>query len=289
MSKRIFQIECCKAFKNRWFCISLIISGVFAFCGAYIMISNYFFRIDMWKLLMDENGVFIKNPHVNAETVFNSWIGGDVGTWSASTFFFLFPMLAVVPYGWSLISELKSGYIKNIFTRMDRRDYLRAKYLAAFLAGGVSVVLPMLMNFLTVACFIPMRMPEASEDMYYGVFGGSLWAEIFYTCPILYVLLYLVLDFVFAGLWATVSLSVAYFVKNKATAIFGPYLFLLFFHFVTSVLFVWDLRVDVTPINFIRATEITYPSNIWIILAELALLVVLDIFVLYRGEVKDVL
>ena len=81
---------------------------------------------------------------------------------------------------------------------MDRRDYLRAKYLAAFLAGGVSVVLPMLMNFLTVACFIPMRMPEASEDMYYGVFGGSLWAEIFYTCPILYVLLYLVLDFVFA-------------------------------------------------------------------------------------------
>lgn len=149
--------------------------------------------------------------------------------------------------------------------------------------------MPMLMNFLTVACFIPMRMPEASEDMYYGVFGGSLWAEIFYTCPILYVLLYLVLDFVFAGLWATVSLSVAYFVKNKATAIFGPYLFLLFFHFVTSVLFVWDLRVDVTPINFIRATEITYPSNIWIILAELALLVVLDIFVLYRGEVKDVL
>ena len=164
MSKRIFQIECCKAFKNRWFFISLIISGVFAFCGAYIMISNYFFRIDMWKLLMDENGVFIKNPHVNAETVFNSWIGGDVGTWSASTFFFLFPMLAVVPYGWSLISELKSGYIKNIFTRMDRRDYLRAKYLAAFLAGGVSVVLPMLMNFLTVACFIPMRMPEASEE-----------------------------------------------------------------------------------------------------------------------------
>lgn len=102
--------------------------------------------------------------------------------------------------------------------------------------------MPMLMNFLTVACFIPMRMPEASEDMYYGVFGGSLWAEIFYTCPILYVLLYLVLDFVFAGLWATVSLSVAYFVKNKATAIFGPYLFLLFFHFVTSVLFVWDLQ-----------------------------------------------
>lgn len=42
MSKRIFQIECCKAFKNRWFFISLIISGVFAFCGAYIMISNYF-------------------------------------------------------------------------------------------------------------------------------------------------------------------------------------------------------------------------------------------------------
>lgn len=29
----------------------------------------------MWKLLMDENGVFIKNPHVNAETVFNSWLG----------------------------------------------------------------------------------------------------------------------------------------------------------------------------------------------------------------------
>ena len=67
MSKRIFQIECCKAFKNRWFFISLIISGVFAFCGAYIMISNYFFRIDMWKLLMDENGVFIKNPQIFRE------------------------------------------------------------------------------------------------------------------------------------------------------------------------------------------------------------------------------
>ncbi len=29
---------------------------------------------------------------------------------------FFFPMLAVVPYGWSLISELKSGYIKKIFS-----------------------------------------------------------------------------------------------------------------------------------------------------------------------------
>ncbi len=171
---------------------------------------------------------------------------------------------------------------------MDRRDYLRAKYLAAFLAGGVSVVLPMLMNFLTVACFIPMRMPEASEDMYYGVFGGSLWAEIFYTCPILYVLLYLVLDFVLLDYGQPFLFPLPILWKIRPRQFWAVLVSSVFF-ILLRLFCSFGICVDVTPINFIRATEITYPSNIWIILAELALLVVLDIFVLYRGEVKDVL
>ncbi|MEG1426297.1 MAG: hypothetical protein RSC76_01275 [Oscillospiraceae bacterium] len=289
MNRRILQMELRKACRNRWFFISLASGSFLALCGAYLMVSGYFYRTGLWELMKDNSGAWIKNPHIGMETLFNSWIGGEIGTWSSNTFFFLFPILAVLPYGWSLCTELRSGYIKNMITRANRRDYLTAKYLAAFIAGGIAVVLPMLINFLIVACFIPMRMPRPSESMYYGVFGGSMWSEIFYTAPIIYVLLYLVLDFVFAGLWATVSLSIAYFVKNKGSAMIAPYLFLLFFHFVASVLFVWDLRIDVTPINFVRATEMTYPSNIFIILAEFAVLTVFGLLMIRRGESRDVL
>lgn len=289
MKQKIIKIEFGKAIFNRWTLVSMTVSMVICVWSAIVMIMGYKYRIANLEYLKSDSGVYIKSPHLGMETAFNSWIGGEYASWTSTLFFFLVPLLASLPYSWSLFYEYKSGYVKNLFTRSQRKYYYLAKHIVTFIVGGLTVIIPMIINFIIILCFIPMRLPEPSEYMYYGVFARSMWSKIFYTYPVIYVLCYLFLNFIFAGLWATLTLEVGKCAKNKYSSIIVPYIVLLIFHFITSELLVWQLPLDITPINYIRATEITYPSNIWVIVLELTILALVIICVERRNEAADVL
>lgn len=287
--KKVIGMEIQKAFQNRWFVIAFLVLLFLAGYSAAIMVTNYLHTSTVtWEMLKDSSGALIKNPHMNTETLFNSWIGGEFSTWCTSAFFFLLPLLAALPYGGSLATEMKSGYIKNMFTRIGRGKYLTTKYLAAFLSGGTVIAVPLLLNWLAVACFIPMRMPEACEFIYYGIYPNDLWSGLFYASPVLYDLLFIGLNFIFAGLWSMLSLSMAFFVKGKAAAILAPYMALLCLHFLTSNLLIWDIKTELSPISYLRALGISHPVNGWIVLAQLLLLLFSATFVIRKGEIRDV-
>lgn len=288
--KKIIGMEMRKAFQNRWFAIAFLVALFIAGCSAYIMVTNYIHTSTVtWERMQNNSGEWIKNPHMSTETLYNSWIGGEFSTWGTSAFFFLLPLLAVLPYGGSLATELKSGYVKNMFTRIGRGKYLTAKYLAAFLSGGTVIAAALLLNWLAVACFIPMRMPEACEFIYYGIYPDDLWSGLFYTAPVLYDLLFIGLGFLFAGLWSMLSLSMAYLVKGKAAALLAPYMALLCLHFLTSNLLIWDIKTELSPLSYLRALGTGNPTNGWIVLAQLLLLLVSAYLVIRKGETRDVL
>ena len=289
MTRQMIRLEWKKATYSLRFRISFALALVLSICSAVIMVSGYYARLDNLELFRNGVGEYIKNPRLGTDSFFNSWIGGEVGTWSSALYFFLLPLFAAFPYGCSLFTETKSGYSKNVLIRTERKIYYRSKYTVTFLVGGITVALPILVNALFVACFIPMRMPQPFYSMYYGVFGRSLWSELFYTYPLLFDLCYFILNFLFGGLWSACSLSVAKLVRKEYMAILAPYLFLLLFHYVTSGLLVWVLPLDITPINYLRSAEILYPSNGWIILLEFALLGAFSLIMMKKGEVSDVL
>ncbi len=90
---------------------------------------------------------------ISAYTVFSTWIGGDGYSLGASVYFFIFPLLISIPYGWSYCEEKKNGYIGAVVAKAGKTSYFLAKYIAVFLTGGLAMVIPLFLTFYLPCCF----------------------------------------------------------------------------------------------------------------------------------------
>lgn len=143
-------------------------------------------------------------------------------------YFFVFPLLVAIPYGWSYCEEKNNEYNRIIVVQSGAKTYLLSKYIAVFLSGAVAMVVPLLFNFILTAMFFPAVTPVVIYDTAYGVFGNSLMSMFYYTVPFLYVFLYICIDFVFCGFISCISFSLSSFVKYKSVVVILPlFIFLI--------------------------------------------------------------
>ena len=105
--------------------------------------------------------VFIGCLLAIAQTVFEvyPWFGLNSGSPYKVTFLTIFPVLAMMPHALSYHLDRKGGYIKNVYTRTKKINYLTAKYLAVFLSGGLTVLFPYLVSLPVTACMLPALTP----------------------------------------------------------------------------------------------------------------------------------
>lgn len=168
-------MELKKAFWNKKFLFSLSIALFLSLLSGFLQVRGYIIRTRFLNTPAYQNVAdWGKDYHLSAETMADFWIGMDFSTWCATAFFFLLPLLAVLPYGSSLHREYKSGYLNLITPQISQKRYFAAKFLASFLSGGAVIVLPMIVNVIFVACTVPMRLPSVLEVIYNGVYGFGL-------------------------------------------------------------------------------------------------------------------
>ena len=280
----VLKIELKKAFGNKLFLLTLALGIVIVGISAYQNIVNYFEVVEMDVLQAETIGAPI-DPTLPVFTPFTCWIGADYQYPMTSLFYLLLPLMAALAFGWSYCAERKSGYIKNIAVRTDKKNYYLAKYVAVFIAGGAVVAIPLLANFHTVACFIPAYTPDVFYNIYYSMHYHFL-SELFYTVPLLYVAIILVLDFVFAGLIATVSLAVSFFIKNRYAVVLLPFLLLLGIHFLQSVLMGIFSCPVISPIDFLKAYSVD-TITVWTIVPPILLLFLLTFGVTFCKGARD--
>ena len=73
--------------------------------------------------------------------------------------------------------------------------------------------------------FVPMVKPVAdlyNMPYYIPIMHGNLWSDIFYSYPIIYIILYIGLDFVFAGLFSVISYVTSTIINNKFLSVLCP-------------------------------------------------------------------
>lgn len=287
--KSILKLEIKKAFRNKFFWISILIGSLITLLSFIPNVNYYFQNVANIQNGITDTGI-ISDPHACINTVFNSWIGGEPFSLGTSIYFFVFPLLTALPYGWSYSEEKQNGYRRLMVTKTGKKAYYTAKYLAVFLSGGVAMIFPLLLNFWMVSLVIPAVLPDVTACIYYAVFGSSFLAELYYTVPFLYVTLYMVIDFLFCGLLACVSFAVSGVIRQKWVAVIVPFLFLLFVH--TATRFVYSnsgmIYREISPLYFLRGVEARYSSSgIIILLFGLGIFLVTLLCVMreYRHEI----
>lgn len=164
-----------------------------------------------------------------------AWIGTDYQFAYNQMFYILLPVLACLPYGGSLYTDIKTGYDKNICVKTSRTNYFISKCISVFLSGFAGVAIPLLLNLYAVAGLFPDYHTERLTAMSIGLIDRCMFVSVYNFDPALYCLLFILIDSLFAGALALTSLSITVMVKSSFTAIVTPMVMLLMFDIFVGV------------------------------------------------------
>jgi len=255
------RLELRKIFRSGWFWLVMGIAIGISCLNTMEMIRLTKDSIELSSLTMIEQKEYM------VLSIFTKWIGCDSFTLGFSLYFFLFPLFATFAYGWSFFQEKKSGYIKNLITRTTRKNYYWAKYISVFIAGGLSMTVPMLINMFLTATFSNLNTPDVVYT-YFSMMHGSFGSELFYSHPFLFSVLYLFIDFIFCGLIACMSMALSFFIKNRLAVLLIPFFFLLILDYLSNFLMmeIFHTEYDISVMRFLHPTPFPWYISGWIIL-----------------------
>ena len=167
----------------------------------------------------------------------------------------------------------------SLFIRLIPINYLAAKYIAVFVTGGVVVVMPLLINYLTAITILPSLVWPV------GVFASSpksIWSAIFYTHPHIYMIMYMILLFVCGGLMATIALIVSNIVNNRFVAMLAPYIIT---EFANAILRMSDKKWlrGIAPTKLFNMAQTNTGASF---IVYIAVLLILGVVVYFIGGLK---
>ncbi len=246
----LLKIELKRAFTGKWFFLALSI-------GLMISISHFIMQTTTTIAIPED----IMKPMISPSVLLASWMGGNNYNLQGYLLFLLLPLLAVMPYVYSYYQDKKLGYIKNILTRTKPSHYYISKWLGVFLSAGTVIIVPLIVNLLLFMTVYPVMKPQAAAS-YYTIGDPSMLANLFYQEPFQYILFYLMLAFIFAGLIGTIGLITEFFTEYLFIVLMTPFLLYIF-----SATFLDMMKLEKYSINnFLRPSY--GQGNLTIILIE---------------------
>jgi len=218
------------------------------------------------------------------------WIGVDQLTLGSSIFFFIFPLLAAIPYSWSYLSEKQQGYTNHILVRAKQKNYFVAKYIMVFFSGTIAVVIPIIINFALNALVCPNSTPHVL-NLLTPIGQGSFFSKVFYQQPLLYCVAACFLYAFWGGVCAVVALTVSLFVKKPLFAMMSPFVFAVGGDFLRQLLVTptSTTKFETSPLALIRATSYNMNPAWYLISIILGLILATFSIVYLKGSKNEIL
>lgn len=130
------------------------------------------------------------------------------------------PLLAVIPYAGSFYTDRKRGIMKNICTRVEKKEYMAAKSTAVFISAGIAAVFPFIVSMILTSAV----MPVFNYVWTISPLNEGLFAKLSLHYPILNYFCMMAIMFVFAGLIAGLTLSLSLYADNLFVVLSFPFL-----------------------------------------------------------------
>lgn len=267
--KQIYKIEIRRAFLNK--------RMLFALTAGIIICAVHFVQWlpTTFDYLKTPEGTILSFYPAN---VFSEWICSNNYNWEQYVYFLIFPLLACIPYGASLYDDWNGGYAKNIIIKRRKRDYFRAKWLAVFLSGGVSVTVPLILNFLAFLTIAPVNKPEIAS-LFYAVGGDNILAPLFYHYPFAYLILYMCIDFIYGGILSGICLMMTNMTQRRFVVEVTPLFIYIFLYAVIALM----SEQEYSPVSFLNMGSGTMHYAYMMVFA-LVVAGVITVYVEYSGR-----
>lgn len=266
---RLFFIELKRSVMNKNMLIALLIGILIVMPGT---ISNYFGEIEYKEYISSMN----ISSGADLTSLYGRWFAMHTD-FLAVLFYYILPILAVYPSAMLYFKDRKTGYVKNLYTRYSKSKCLVIKYITTFISGGIAVFLPLLLSFMLTSTYAPARIPDSL--IMNAIVDKNMWSELFFTHPLLYTFGYLMIDFVFGGLFACLAMSFSEFVKHRFSVFISSFLIVTAFGYICV-----QLKIDhFNPQNFLSPAQLVASANGYVILVEALILFIVSCLLFFVG------
>ena len=253
--KILIKNELDRAFKNKWFYITLIVCLaiiIYDMCSVVIPTRN---ALDTY---VEAGGYPIPN-------IYNRWMELNNLSVASKLLHFIFPLLVCIPYSMSIYTDVESGYIYNIILRIEKKKYFLAKLITQFITGFAVVMSVMTVSFILTSMLLPEGNPMPGLLYHYGAL--NIFGRIFYKCPLLTVFLMILLESVLFGLISCLSYTFAYILKNGVMVLISAFTIYFFEEVVLPLL---GINGSMMGCSFIY--DLTY-KNVGTLVIEIIILI----------------
>lgn len=208
------------------------------------------------------------DPMISLYSSFTLWVGGSHQT-LFSHVYYLFPIASA------------------ICVILSKNKVSRDNYISVFLKSGLTILIPLLINFLLILAFVPAITPDSIYDVYFGVFSNSFLGGLYYLQPVIYVFTFLLINFLFWGLTGVITSLIYMLTNNKLISGVTCPLILYMIHIVQFYLNgeVLINGKEISPLNYLNPSHSMFTS--WkVIIIELIIVLLVVHFLTILLKLK---
>ena len=218
-------------------------------------------------------------------SLFVRWMAVNPASFGNNLFYFIWPILAALPFGWSYSADRRTGYYDQIVLRNSRQTYFISKYIAVFAGGGISIAFPVLLDLLVNAMICPTCVPDVTYSIL-PISNMSFMSQLIYTSPWIYALVWCVLDFLFGGAAACLCFVSGARFRFSVIVMLTPFLgFTLVDSFLTILCSISHTKKLFSPFQVAQAASLTINPG-WVVLPTLCVMLVVSLVLGYMEMVK---
>ncbi|MCI6164533.1 MAG: hypothetical protein MR675_05050 [Lachnospira sp.] len=270
--KKLLKIEFERAFKNKMFFVSIII-------GTFIAALHTYYKV--WTEIGAIETIlgYGKYSGIQLTGLYMKWMGTSSSSYSF-LYYFVMPLLTALPYSVSILMDVKKNYINNIFTRIDKKKYYKAKLLTQFVTGGVIAAFPLVLSLVVSAMIVPAFKPIATTSQY-NFDKTNVFGDLFYDKPLLVALIVILFAFVGFGLINCIAYVFADLISNRFMVALTPFM-VYFLHYIVSS----SLNRS-GPMEYITGSRLRYSELKYMIIDVVVLVILIIVSYFARSRRKD--
>ncbi len=217
--KQSFKVEIWKATHNTYFIVSLLVGVILVLCNVLATYANV---SDLTNRSIACQNAGLPVYRFTGCSLFIWWIAHNGINFGSVYFFQIWPIVASLPFSWSLATEGHSGAIVQFLTRTNRRRWYISKYLAVFFSGGIAMASPLLLDLLINALICPAE-PLMFANALTTVTNRSFLSNLFFSHPWIHALLWCGMDYLFGGAAAVLTFFLGTRIRKSIAAILFPF------------------------------------------------------------------
>ena len=165
--------------------------------------------------------------------------------WAEKAWLILFvPVLAALPFADSYALDRVSGYLRAVLMRASYRRYLLTKLGTNLLAGGLVLVLPLILFFLVSHFLFAADLPSIQEARMRPTGPAS---SLYWDHPTLFIGFLIGVAFAFGAVYATLGMAISFWATNRYVVLATPF---VLYHAANFILGVAGLARWTPPMTF---------------------------------------